>query len=203
MISLVIITFNQQEQLRHTLPMWLTQEDAVFDICVVDKNSEDDTVHMLEDMEEQYPNLHHVTIPRTAHGIDKDRLAVMLGIRGALCDQIILTRPQVVPPSPRWLSDITNVWSAEKTILLILEKNGKRLSLSRHLALFMARHGHARWALGQTIGYSRRFFMDNGGFPGNGNKKLSTFNALVRYFSKSHNTQIITDAEHTLHCMVP
>ena len=51
MISTVIITFNQQELLSKSLPLWLAQEDTDFEICVVDKNSEDDTVHMLEDME--------------------------------------------------------------------------------------------------------------------------------------------------------
>lgn len=199
MISLVIITFNQQEQLAKSLPMWLAQENAAFEICVVDKNSEDDTIHMLEDMEERHSNLRHTAIPRTAR-IDKDRLAVMLGIRGAVWNRIIILRPHVIPPATGWLRHIADTWNTQRPILLIPVIQGRKLTFRQRYALFMAKHGRARWALGHAIGYSKDFFMNSGGFPGKTN--LSTFNALVRYYSKPNNTQIIKDAKHTLHSLV-
>lgn len=199
MISLVVITFNQQEQLSKSLPLWLAQENADFEICVVDKNSEDGTIHMLEDMEEQHSNLHHVVIPRTAR-IDKDRLAVMLGIRGAAWNRIIILRPHVIPPATEWIRHIADIWNPQRPILLIPVMQGRKLTFRQRYALFMALHGRARWALGHAIGYSKDFFMNSGGFPSKTN--LSTFNALVRYFSQSNNTQIIKDAEHTLHSLV-
>lgn len=200
MISLVVITFNQQEQLSKSLPLWLAQEDADFEICVVDKNSEDDTIHMLEDMEERHRNLRHIGIPRTAHGINKDRLALMLGIRSAECDRILILRPHVIPPFPQWLNETNTAWKPGKPILMLPVLQGGKLTLRQRYAMFMALHGRARWALGHAIGYSKEFFMNSGGFPGKSN--LTTFNALVRYFSKPNNTQIIQDAEHTLHSLV-
>ena len=203
MISLIIISFNQQEQLRRTLPRWLAQQDTRFEVCVVDLNSKDDTLPMLEDIEEQYPNLRHISLPRTSHGIDKDRLAVMLGIRTAEWDRVIIMRPCVLPPTTQWVSEIVDTWSPHKPILLIHGNSGKPLSLSRRLALFMARYGHARRALCPAIGYTKTYFMTSGGFPGKTHKRLSAIDALVCYYSKSDNTQIITDAEHSLHCLVP
>lgn len=201
MISTVIITFNQQELLSKSLPLWLAQEDTDFEICVVDKNSEDDTVHMLEDMEEQHSNLHHIEIPRTAHGINKDRLAVMLGIRHAVCNRIIILRPHVIPPTAQWLKETADAWNPDKPILMLPVMQGRKLTLRQRYAMYMAQHGRAKWALGHALGYSRDFFMSSGGFPRKTN--ISTFNAMIRYFSKPNNTQIIKDAKHTLHSLVP
>ncbi len=200
MISLVIITLNQQEQLSKSLPLWLAQKDADFEICVVDKNSEDDTVRMLEDMEEEYTNLRHIVIPRTAHGINKDRLAVMLGIRGAVWNRMIIIRPHVIPPTEQWLREIADTWDPGKPILMLPVLQGSKLTFRQRYAMYMAQHGRAKWALGHAIGYSKDFFMSSGGFPGK--TSLPTVNALVRYFSKPNNTQIIKDAEHTLHSLV-
>lgn len=204
MISVVIITFNQQNLLEQMLPIMLQQQEVSFEVIVVDKNSEDETPSYLERMEEQNSMLRHIVLPVTAHGIDKDHLAVMLGLRSALSDNVILMRPQCFPPTPQWLHDIAEAWTQHTPILMfpILYGKGHTMNLGQRIALFFARHGRARWSLGEAIGYRRSFFMDNGGFPSRTPRRLSTFSVLLRYFSKSNNTNILTDAKYSLHSMV-
>ena len=65
-VSIIITTHEQCDLLRKNLPLILTQDfSAGYEVIVVDMLSTDDTQNYLERMEEDYPYLHHTSIPST------------------------------------------------------------------------------------------------------------------------------------------
>lgn len=202
MISIIVISYNQGEILEKTLPHFLEQKDIPFEVIVVDKNSDDETVDILERMEPGYANLRHIVLPVTAHSINKDHLAVMLGIRSATWDRVIITRPYCQPEYDMWLKDVADGWTEDRSILLLKTIKGRRASIGQNIAIVMAKLGHARWAAGHALGYDRQFFMQNGGFPARTPKRMATLNILVRYYSNKTNTCVLSDAKYSLHSLV-
>lgn len=180
----------------------LNQSGIDFDVIVVDKNSDDETLTLLEQLEAEHTDLRHIILPTTAHSINKDHLAVMLGVRAATWDRVIVTRPQCQPKSDSWLKDTVEAWPEDREILLLPTFQGKKPTLRQRFAINMAKHGHARWALGHALGYHRRLFMQSGGFPARTPQKMATMTILVRYYSNQYNTCVLDDAKYSLHSVV-
>ena len=68
-ISILIPCHDQGEQLLHHLPVLLEQDYPDYEIIVCDEVSTDDTLHILEPLEEHYPRLRHRAIPSSTRGI--------------------------------------------------------------------------------------------------------------------------------------
>ena len=103
-LTIVVTAHNQAEELRKHLPTLLLQDyPAEFEVVVVDMASTDETLPMLEKMEEEYPSLRHTFTPDTARDISLERLALTLGIRSASFPWTILLHAGCRPASPYWL----------------------------------------------------------------------------------------------------
>ncbi|MDE5561777.1 MAG: glycosyltransferase, partial [Bacteroidaceae bacterium] len=90
MISLLIITHEEEEILSRHLPALLSQQDAMYEVVVVDMNSKDNTVELLTALEEQYPHLRHLSLPYSARDISHERLALHLGLRAAISSRVLI-----------------------------------------------------------------------------------------------------------------
>lgn len=74
-VSIVLTVHNQARELQANLPVILQQDyPAPFEVIVVDTNSDDGTLKMLEKLEEEYLHLHHTFCPDTARDISISRL---------------------------------------------------------------------------------------------------------------------------------
>ncbi|MCR5820819.1 MAG: glycosyltransferase [Bacteroidaceae bacterium] len=105
-LTIVIPAHNQAEQLRKHLPAILNQDYEDFEVVVVVIASSDDTVALLEAMEQRYKYLRHTSTPNSAHNISLERLALTLGIRGAQHEWVVVTQANAEPISKNWLYDI-------------------------------------------------------------------------------------------------
>lgn len=56
-ISVIIITYNQEELIKRTLASLLEQKDYIYEICVSDDCSPDRTWEVLQEYDKQYPGL--------------------------------------------------------------------------------------------------------------------------------------------------
>lgn len=103
-VSIIMTVHNQQSALQSNLPAILSQNySAPFEVIVVDMNSEDDTLKVLEEMEKENVHLHHTFCPDTARDISISRLAFTLGFRSACYEWVLMISPDVTPLSSRWL----------------------------------------------------------------------------------------------------
>lgn len=190
MISVIIITFNQEEFLRRHLSNWLEQDLLKSEVIVVDMNSEDNTILLLEQQEEIYNNLRHISLPASARGISKDRLAIMLGMRMADNDRVIITTPRCYPTDNTWMAQVNATWNTQRPILLIpVWPDLRKPTCKQRWNRFLARHGHPR-LLGPALGYNRQLFLQQNGFPSRLKPKQSALDTLVRTYAKKQNTQV-------------
>lgn len=103
-ISIVMTTHDQAPELQRNLPRLLSLHyDPGFEVIVVDESSTDDTDDVLKQLKNEYSNLYTTYIPATSHYLSRRKLALMLGIKAAKNDWIILTEPDCHPDSGRWL----------------------------------------------------------------------------------------------------
>lgn len=102
-ISILIPCHDQGEQLLHHLPVLLEQDYPDYEIIVCDEVSTDDTLHILEPLEEHYPRLRHRAIPSSTRGISYRQLSITLGMRAARGEWVVLTTADACPDSPQWL----------------------------------------------------------------------------------------------------
>ena len=108
-VSIIITTHEQCDLLRKNLPLILAQDfSAGYEVIVVDMLSTDDTQNYLERMEEDYPYLHHTSIPSTARDISMHRLALTLGVRSACYEWLVFTNADCQPSGSGWLSALTS-----------------------------------------------------------------------------------------------
>lgn len=56
-ISVIVITYNQEEVIRRTIDSLIDQKDYIYEICISDDCSKDKTWKILQDYSSQYPGL--------------------------------------------------------------------------------------------------------------------------------------------------
>ena len=108
-VTLVVLSQNQEQELRKSLPLFLGQDyPGEMYVSVVDVRSEDDTMRYLEDMESRYRILSHSSVPASARDISMQRLAMALGFRSASTDWVIFTHAGCCPSSSGWLASFAS-----------------------------------------------------------------------------------------------
>lgn len=140
MVSIVIITHEEQGMLSQHLPAMLSQQGLEYEVLVVDMNSKDDTIEYLKSLEKSMPHLRHLSLPTSAKDISKERLALLLGVKSALSGQVLITNPEMEVRDEQWLAGITKRWEDGKTFLYIPTQRTTDRQLS-------ARHDSWRQAL--------------------------------------------------------
>lgn len=104
-VTIVLSTHNQVDRLRQNLPLLLQQSyPGEYEVVVVDRHSDDETIALLEAMEESYPHLHHTYCPATARDISLQRLALTLGIKSACYEWVCILQPDCNISGNEWLT---------------------------------------------------------------------------------------------------
>ncbi len=116
-LSVVVTAHNAAGNLRRHLPRLLEQDYERFEVIVVDMASTDDTLDVLERLERQHPNLSHTRTPASARDISLPRLALMLGLRAASSEWVVLTQACTVPTTSVWLTRIGQAVSSPQRFL--------------------------------------------------------------------------------------
>ncbi len=210
MISVIITSFNQEEALRCSLPVFLSQTYCDYEVIVVDKNSEDLTVSYLEEMELSHKRLSHIVLPTSTKANNKDVMAMLLGIRHCVSQRVIIASAACVPHSEHWLDDVLAVWGEATKLLVIPELPGKyrgtdtfRLSLRQRYAMWLIAHGWPRRALSPVLGIERGVFLSCRRLNNKTKSVMRTSDLLVRYCSTKTNTSVLQDAKYSIYSLVP
>ncbi len=116
-ISVVIIAENQCHLLRERLHLFLDQNHPDFEVVVVDKNSQDETLSYLETLS-PLPNLRVRSLPSASRDISVEQLALTLGILTASREWVLLTDITCQPSSPDWLRLVSSRCVPGKDIVL-------------------------------------------------------------------------------------
>ena len=118
-VSIIVTCQEQQSELKRLLPLLLSQHyGGEYEVIVVDKQGDKDTIEWLEWMEEQHPHLSHTFCPPTARDISIQRLALSLGAKAANYEWLVFLSVEAQPTGDNWLSQLTAFCNDEADAVL-------------------------------------------------------------------------------------
>lgn len=116
--SIVICARNEDHNLTDFLPAIFEQDYPEFEVVVVNDCSWDNTGDILKEFAKKHSNLKIVTIKEDdvySHG---KKVALMMGIKGATHDHMLLTDADCKPNSKDWLKNMMMHFSGDTEIVL-------------------------------------------------------------------------------------
>jgi cellulose synthase/poly-beta-1,6-N-acetylglucosamine synthase-like glycosyltransferase len=208
-VSIIITAHEQCDVLRRHLPAFLEQDyPADYEVIVVDMNSTDDTLPMLENLQRRNPNLHIVCLPDSARDVSPLRLALTLGIRSASNEWLVLSKADCIPASSHWLSHMISTCEARPETQIVLGQSrfvdghgwhGLRCRFFRArqqwLHLYYAKRNGAYRCDGTNLCYRRSLFFEHRGFADHANLLAGATDIMVNHHSTARNTAVCTDPE--------
>lgn len=109
-ISIIIITNDGSTILRNTLPEIMAQQyDAAFEVIVVRESLKGDMKDILEPFLNQYPNLYTTYLPDKPLYVTNNEVEILLGVKAAKHDDIIIVHPGFMPENDQWLKDVSSL----------------------------------------------------------------------------------------------
>ncbi|MBA3706806.1 MAG: glycosyltransferase [Bacteroidetes bacterium] len=117
-VSVIICARNEDHNITEFLPHIFEQDYKDFEVVVVNDCSFDNTEDILKGFSKKYSNLKVVTIKEDgvyAHG---KKVALMMGIKGAKYEHLLLTDADCKPNGKDWLRNMMQHFTTETEIVL-------------------------------------------------------------------------------------
>ncbi|MDR0790181.1 MAG: glycosyltransferase [Bacteroidales bacterium] len=206
-VSIVIVTKDEQENLKQRLPIILEQQYPNFEVVVVNNASSDETEFMLKVLEKIYAHLKVVNLyTETPNKFQGKKYPLSLGIKSAKNDYILLTNANCVPNSYFWVLNMVKGLAPKKNIVLgcnLYERKKTLLNIfiqydSLNQAINyegMALLGNPYKATGDNLIISRKGFFDSGGFISLYNISSGDMELFVNHVAKRKNTSVVLNEE--------
>jgi len=174
-VSVVICARNEYGNLKNHLPLILAQDYPDFEVVVVNDNSQDDSLELLEEMARDDKRLKIVNLSQELNFFIGKKFPLSLGIKSAANDIILLTDADCRPSSDKWISNMASRFRGETEIVLgygAYERKASLLNLLiRHETLWVAIQylsyaliGRTYMGVGRNMAYRKRLFIESKGF---------------------------------------
>ncbi len=174
-VSVVISARNEYQNLNNNLRLVLTQDYHDYEVVVVDDASDDDSAHLLQQLQTQYPHLKVVTLKESVNFFKGKKLPLSMGIKSAKSDVVLLTDADCRPASAHWITRMVDNYDGSVDLVLgyggYETKSGLLNKLIRFDTLFVAMHylsmalaGKAYMGVGRNLSYKKELFYKAKGF---------------------------------------
>lgn len=102
-ISIIICAKNEAENLKKNLPSIINQNYPNFEILVINDNSNDNTIEVLEQLKTTYNNLKYINIGATEKIGNGKKYIIKKGVELAQNEVLVFTDADCYPASDNWL----------------------------------------------------------------------------------------------------
>lgn len=117
-VSVIICARNEDENLTEFLPKVLTQDYPEFEVIVVNDCSIDNTETVIDEFAKIFPNLKKANIKEDNYYKHSKKIALLVGIKGAKYNRMLLTDADCYPTSDQWLKEMAGCFTDKKEIVL-------------------------------------------------------------------------------------
>ena len=208
--SVIICARNEEDNLVEYLPSIFAQDYPQFEVVVVNDCSFDNTADILKELVKKHSNLKVVTINESKNFAHGKKVALMMGIKGATHEHLLLTDADCRPNSKDWLKNMVQHFSAETEIVLgygAFEKTKGFLNkiirfdnfLSSLQFLSFALAGKTYMGNGRNLAYKKQLFFKMKGFASHYHIEAGDDDLFVNEAATKHNSKIeISIDSHTV-----
>lgn len=174
-VSIIIAARNEEDNLYKNLPAVLNQKYPEFEVVVVNHQSVDDSKHILQAYQKQYPNLKIIDIERNHHLRNGKKLPLTVGIKGAKYDHFLFTDADCIPASDNWLRLMAGKFGNRHQLILGYGPYSKAKGFLNFIIRFdttfiatnyfaFAASGFPYMGVGRNMAYTRQLFDSVQGF---------------------------------------
>lgn len=174
-VSIVICAKNEEANLMEFLPLIFAQDYPSFEVVVVNDCSWDNTGDVLEEFSKRHKNLKIVTIKEDEYYQHGKKVALMMGIKGASNELMLLTDADCKPASDQWLKSVVGRFNSGAGIILgygpfIREKSFLNRTIRFDAAMIGIQYlsfslaGTTYMGVGRNLAYRKNLFYKVKGF---------------------------------------
>ena len=116
--TVVVYAHNDGAYLERFLPYLMNQNYPEYEVIVVNDSSVDNTSEVISQMLTQYSNLRQTFIPEGSRNVSRRKLAIMLGVKAAKHELIVVTNANCCPVGPDWLLLMCRNVTAETDVVI-------------------------------------------------------------------------------------
>ncbi|HLG04399.1 MAG TPA: glycosyltransferase [Bacteroidia bacterium] len=203
-VSIIICARNEEANLVTNLPLIFNQEYPEFEVVVVNDCSYDNTGDVLKEFGKKYSNLKVVTIKEDEYYRHGKKVAVMMGIKGAKHEHLMLTDADCRPSATSWLRSMISHFGPGTELVLgygpYERSKGFLNKVIRFDAFFIglqylsyALAGVAYMGVGRNLAYRRELFFRMKGFASHYHIPSGDDDLFVNEAASRRNTRVELD----------
>jgi len=175
-VSVIICAKNEAKNLKENLLFFIEQDYKTFELVLINDNSTDNTLEVMETFKAKYDNIKIVDVKPVEKFWGNKKYALTLGIKAATHDFLLFTDADCKPLSKSWISHMSANFSNEKSIILgygaYKKIKGSLLNLLIRFETFMtavqyfsyAKIGIPYMGVGRNLAYKKELFFQANGF---------------------------------------
>jgi cellulose synthase/poly-beta-1,6-N-acetylglucosamine synthase-like glycosyltransferase len=205
-VSVIICARNEDDNLTQNLPLIFNQDYPDFEVVVVNDCSYDLTGDVLEEFGKKNPKLKIVTIKEDEYYQHGKKVAVMMGIKGAKHEHLVLTDADCRPATDQWLRKMASDFDGPTEIVLgygpYEKTKGLLNKLIRFDAFFIALQylsyslgGITYMGVGRNLAYRKELFYRKKGFASHYHILSGDDDLFVNEAATKTNTRVELDVD--------
>ena len=117
-VSVIVCAKNEAQNLKANIPLLVAQQYPEFEIILINDNSSDDSLEIMEAFALQSDKIRVVDVAGNEHFWGSKKYALTLGIKRVKHEHLLFTDADCAPTSPKWIENMVNQFDNEKTIVL-------------------------------------------------------------------------------------
>ncbi len=200
-ISVIICARNELENLKSLLPKLYDQKYREYEVIVVNDNSGDGSYDYLRVEEPLQDKLEVVNIHDTPDHINGKKYALMLGIKKAKHDIMLLIDADCYPQSDKWMATMARTFDKETQIVLGYSQYEKKPGFLNNFIRFETLYTGVQYisaalakspymGVGRNLAYRKSFFLKHNGFSGFEKIMGGDDDLFVNKYCNSKNTKV-------------
>lgn len=208
--SIIICARNEDHNIVEFLPCIFEQDYPEYEVVVVNDCSFDNTGDILKEFANKHPNLKVVTIKQDDYYSHGKKIALMMGIKGAKYEHLLLTDADCKPNSKDWLRNMMQHFTPETEIVLGYGGYEKQPGFMNKIIRFdafmialnflsFALAGKTYMGTGRNLAYKKSLFFKMKGFASHYHIQSGDDDLFVNEAATKQNSKIeISIDSHTI-----
>lgn len=208
-VSVIICARNEDHNLSEFLPFILSQDYPKYEVVIVDDCSWDNTPYVLREFAKKYSHLKVITIKEEEKHPHGKKFALMVGIKGASYNHLLLTDGDCKPVSNQWIKKMIGKFTDGKEIVLGYSKYEKQPGILNKLIRFDAFHialqylgfamaGSPYMGVGRNLAYRKELFFKHKGFASHYHIQSGDDDLFINEAATRENTAVeFSEESHT------